>query len=236
MNAPEYKIDVFEGPLDLLLHLIRKHKLNIEDVKISEIADQYLAFLEEAKKMDVEIACEFIAMAAHLLYLKSIVLLPKEQEQEDEIQDFKERLTEYNMIKEAALILNERQGISFSKFFKEPEKIVKGTPDNGNMEAELLYRAFAEIMERNLLRAEPTANSFKNVIDRPRVPLGETVRKTAKRIKVLGKIVFEELFDGLKTKDEFIVTFLAVLHLVSNGRVKITDKAGKIILSGNGEN
>ena len=129
MSEITYHLDVFDGPLDLLLHLISKNKLNIYDIPIVEILEQYNKALEELQERDLAITCEFVAMSAHLLYIKSKMLLPKHDDTEDEDDPrarLVEMLLEYQRIKEVSGTLNSRAESGFDMYTKMPEQI---TPD-----------------------------------------------------------------------------------------------------------
>ena len=119
------KIDNFEGPLDLLCHLIDKNKMNIYDINLSEITDQYIEFLKEQEKLNLEIASEFVVMASTLLFLKSKNLLPKQEEEEEEIteEELIRRIIEYKKFKEISKVLREKYIIFSNRYYGFEEKI-----------------------------------------------------------------------------------------------------------------
>ena len=122
MEILSYKLDVFEGPLDVLLSLIAKHKLNICDIEISKLLEQYLAFIDEMQKQDLELAGEFLEMAARLIYIKTVSLLPRQEEAEQLVEELRGELIEYRDCKYIAGKLRET-GTGFDLQVREPEKI-----------------------------------------------------------------------------------------------------------------
>ena len=122
MDNISFKLDVFEGPLDLLLHLISKHKLNINDIEISKLLEQYLLYIEQAKEQDLELAGEFLEMAARLIYIKTVSLLPKPEEAEEIKKELQGTLIEYSLCKKAAAKLREKYAGN-DIFVREPIKI-----------------------------------------------------------------------------------------------------------------
>ena len=153
MEQLVFKMEVFEGPLDLLLSLIAKHKMDIRDIQIAIIFDQYMEYVEEMKRMDMEIAGEFITMASELMYIKSRMLLPKQEE--DPREELVRVLMEYKTAKEIASWLSEREDDFSGRFEKDTDEI---KPDRGvleEMDAQILTRALEKLLlrmgERNRL-------------------------------------------------------------------------------------
>ena len=124
MPVLEFKLDVFTGPLDLLLHLISKHKLNINDIEITKLLEQYLLYMEEARQQDLELAGEFLEMAARLVYIKTVSLLPKPEEAERARQELQGALIEYSLCQKAAMLLKE-QFIADDIFVRKPMQLSK---------------------------------------------------------------------------------------------------------------
>ncbi len=212
------KIPVFEGPLDLLLHLIRENKIDIYDIPIALITRQYLEYLEMMRELNLDIASEFLVMAATLIYIKSRMLLPKDESgevmEEDPRLELVERLIEYQAMKEAALGLKEREE-EWSGVLSRPSMSLEEEPE------ELLL---FDVNIFDLLTA------FKRLLDR--LP-PETIQITAETLTVRDRIShilnileqresvsFDDLFDGLKTRDSLIVTFLAILELIKLGLIR----------------
>ena len=146
------KIDNFEGPLDLLCHLIDKNKMNIYDINLSEITDQYINYLKEQEKLNLEIASEFIIMASTLLYLKSKNLLPKQEEEEEEIteEELIRRIIEYKKFKEISKVLKEQYKKNSNRYFKLQEEIkLPKQKIEKNYESMLIPEMYKKVVERN---------------------------------------------------------------------------------------
>lgn len=220
----EYKIslEVFEGPLDLLLYLIKKDEVDIYDVSIERITKQYLTYLEAFEVLNIEIAGEFIVMAANLLYIKSRTLLPKDQqmpdeevEEDDPRWELIRQLIEYKKFKEASFYLRDQEELQ-STLFPRPGELA-GTISKLLPEEPLL---FSEVSIFDLI------NAFQKALRR--IPKGESFQEiyeetytVADRIQYLIRSIdpgislkFEELFSEAATRSELVVTFLAMLELI----------------------
>lgn len=220
------KLDLFEGPLDLLLHLISKAKIKIEDVSITEITEQYLDYLDKMKKFDVEIASEFLVMAATLLYIKSRALLPKPQIQEDDEfdpeQDLIRRLAEYKKYKEVSEKLKERKKIYSNIYYKLPEELVykKDESTTSIIEGDVndLISAFVKLMAQK--KFHRTERIFYPVYKR-----SITVSQRINQIKrILNKKVqcsFFQLFEEHYYRSDVVVTFLALLEMLKDNQIRI---------------
>lgn len=207
------KLESFAGPLDLLLHLVRKNELDIFKIPIAQITDEYLKYIELVKELNLEIAGEFIVYAATLMYLKSRNLLPAEQKTEEEIldeerqlQELKEKLAEYERFKQLASQLDERRHHEKQLFAREPffEK-----EETTQIEATLfdLLDAFSIILKeaekKHILEIEE-----ENITVNDKITLIKSVLKKNR------KVIFSSLFSGAKSKQEMVVTFMALLELI----------------------
>lgn len=234
MVTPNFKIPVFEGPLDLLLHLVQKHKIDLTDIPIAEITEQYLSYLEKMAEMDMEITGEFLAMASHLLYIKSRALLPKTEEEteEDPKEELEERLRLYKAAKEAAEKLEKIQFSTIDNYFKAPENLGEAPPENENIPIDKLLKAFQRLTERIEEKAPPKAAAFSEVVRVKRVSLADRLSHIGSIFKKGVRKHFAEVFEGVFSKDERIATFLAILHLVSRGKIQIEEQDEEIYLCG----
>ncbi len=234
MEGLKFKLQVFEGPLDLLLHLVQKHKIDLTDIPIAEITEQYLAYLDQMAQMDMEITGEFLAMASHLLYIKSRALLPKPEaeEEEDPKAELEERLRLYKAAKEAAGKLEKRQFSTIDNFFKAPENLGEAPIENESIPIEKLLRAFMQVSERMEEKAPPKVASFKEVVRVQRVSLSEQITYVSHLLKKGQRKHFSQIFKGIYSRDGRIATFLAVLHLVSRGKIRIEEQEEEIYLCG----
>ena len=215
-----YKLDVFEGPLDLLLNLIAKNKLNIYDIPIAELLEQYMAQIHEMQAADMDVAREFLEMAARLVHIKSVSLLPKKEEEAALKQELTGQLLEYQQCKEAAMRLRERFSL---------DSIVRAQAD---IPADLTYKRHHKPQE--LLSAYLSMLGKKKPPE-PQKP-EDTISKliTRRVVSVASQIVFvlrslwkkrhvslKELFRGKNDPSERVAAFLAVLELVKDKRLRV---------------
>jgi len=220
MEQLSLKLDAFEGPLDLLLHLIQKNKVNIYDIPITLITDQYMEYIEEAGKLDLEISSEFLVMAARLLYIKSKMLLPKheefeEEEEEDPRQELIQNLVEYKKYKEVSTFFGDRKNICDYMYFRAPGKVNEyRVVNNANMPFEKLADAFSRVMERFEERNNPSRESFEGIVGREPVPVKGKINQVKRVLKTRGQVSFDTLFTEVKSKSEIVAIFLAILELI----------------------
>ena len=230
-NDLSFKISVFEGPLDLLLHLINKNKVNICDIPISEITDQYFEYIELMQTLDMEIGGEFLVMASQLLLIKSRMLLPIESEDEDDPRaELADRLEEYKRYKEAAREMDEMQHAMDNVFFKsaEPLDIPKVKTENKNIPIERLVEAFFAIIDRNNSRKPIDPKTFRRVIGRTNYSVRYASTRVMKKLKNSESILFDSLFEGLEARGEYVATFLAVLELIKENIMLVAEKGNKL--------
>lgn len=227
MEQLKFKLDSFEGPLDLLLMLIRKNKVSIYDIPIALILEQYLAVMAEMKEMDLEVSSEFLVLAATLLQIKSKMLLPKNEDDEEDGIDPREelvrRLAEYKKVKEATLFLKDRESIGASMFFKAPDPIERPpaefdytslTPDN-------LIIAFKRAYQRLERKLPPPKHSFQGIVGHEKISVRVRVANIWKRLMKKSQMLFKELFKGTKTRSEAVASFLAVLELIKIKKIRV---------------
>ncbi|MBW1915701.1 MAG: segregation/condensation protein A [Deltaproteobacteria bacterium] len=222
-NEYRLKLDEFEGPMDLLLHLIRKNEVDIFDIPISLITEQYLEYLEAFKTLNVNVAGDFLVMAATLIHIKSRLLLPDtsdEDGEEDPRMEIVRPLLEYAQLKDAAGTLFERELLGRDVF-------VRGLPDD------FKFQLRAEGEEDNLLDVNlfQLMDAFKRVLEQ-NIPdasisfqheeytVKDRIVYIIDRLKIDNKIYFHELFSDHRTLSEFIVTFLSLLELIRVGLIK----------------
>ncbi|MBR4173134.1 MAG: segregation/condensation protein A [Clostridia bacterium] len=222
MDTLLYKLDSFEGPLDLLLHLISKNKVSIYDIPIVEITAQYLEAIQGIEEMQLENTSEFLVMAAQLLYIKSKMLLPKneEEEEEDPRDDLARRLLEYQQYKEASKELRKTEFATRYMFFKPEEDIKFPTPEyNKKHNVDELIDAFGSILQRKIRIAKPEKRAFSGIVGREKVSVSAMAERLSERLKKSKRISFISAFDGAKSKPELVAIFLAVLELISQNKI-----------------
>lgn len=233
MSEITYHLDVFDGPLDLLLHLISKNKLNIYDIPIVEILEQYNKALEEMQDKNLAVTCEFVAMSAHLLYIKSKMLLPKHDESDDE-EDPRARLVEmlleYQKIKEVSGALNLRAETGLDIYTKMPEQITPDKTYKFSHDKSDLRLAILNMLDRAESKIPPKITNFAGIVGREVYSVGKKVAYILKRLLSPKKTNFMDLFDNVRTRSEVVATFLAVLELCKTNRIKISDDTKDISL------
>jgi len=241
MEKLSFKLEVFEGPLDLLLFLIQKNKVSIYDIPVSLITEQYMEYLELMEKHDLEISSEFLVMAARLLYIKSKMLLPKHEEiegeeEEDPRQELILNLVEYKKYKEVSKFFSDRKNICDFLYFKSSVNTDEFKINvNAPMEIDALTLAFERVMKRFEDKLPPSKMLFSGMVGREPVSVKSKMQSVTKAIRISGQISFDDLFTEAKSRSEIVAIFLAVLELVRNNEVGFESVGDKIVLSGQGE-
>ena len=224
-SLEDIRLDVFEGPFDLLLSLLERNKLNIADISISLIADQYIEVLKN--NFDMEIASEFLVMASTLLHLKSRRLLPQKEKEPEEIseEELIRRLSEYKRYKELAPALSERLSEYSGSYYKMPENLtfpkiylpVKIDPA-------LLAYYRDEIDKRYKEKTNDNTSKMERILRVEKVSIKDKMKQIIKKIKNFVKTRFSEIFNKESSRTEKVTGFLAMLELDKNKHVKVTQK------------
>lgn len=217
----QVKLEVFEGPLDLLLHLIKKEEIDIYNIPVSRITEEYLQYLEMLKMLNLDIAGEFLVMAATLLQIKSRKLLPvavKEEENSEELDPYQElvkQLLEYKRFKEVATVLAVKEVEQQQVFTRPAQKIERLGDEEYVIEASLfdLLDAF-----KNVLKSSTTA--VREIIQEE-VKIEERVRIIREKLMEKESLSFEDIFTPESTRLEMVVTFLAMLELIKMKEIRI---------------
>ncbi len=231
MEELSFKVAAFEGPLDLLLHLISKNKVSIYDIPIAEITDQYFEYIETMQRLDMEVGGEFLVMASQLLLIKSRMLLPvEEEEEEDPRLELANRLEEYRRYKEISSEMDRLQHFADNLCFKEAEPLnfPKIKIENKQLKIESLYQAFLAVMERSQNRKQLQPSSFRSVIGRTNYSVRQASARVIGIISRAETVEFEELFEGMYVRGELVAVFLAVLELVKENFISVEESGGKI--------
>jgi segregation and condensation protein A len=220
-DAYRVKLEVFEGPMDLLLHLIKKNEIDIYDIPIALITGQYLEYIELMKQLNIDVAGEFLVLAAELIHIKSKMLLPKsefeeaEEEGPDPRDELVRRLLEYQQFKEAAESLRERELLGRDVF-------VRGATAQdwvevpGDFLAPLSLFHLIEAFQRLL---EKTSGEVEVAVDR--VSVRERIIELLDKLRSVESITFDELFEGAVSRRELILTFLAILEMIRLAVLKV---------------
>lgn len=217
-----FKLEIFEGPLDLLLNLIDKNKINIYDIPIVFIFGQYMEYIEQMKQMDMEIAGEFVDMAAELILIKSKLLLPKSEKDDDPRSILAATLIEYKLIKEASQYFGEQYNIYSGRITKEPA-VIGHDISLYPQDIELLRQAFIRIykrMEHKKNESEPVEN-ITNVINRKITPIQEKILNIMRYMYKIESCNFVTLLEQSKSRSDLIAIFAAVLELLRSHRLII---------------
>lgn len=228
------KLQVFEGPLDLLLHLLDKNKVNIYDIPIVEITAQYMEYITEMKRRDLNVMSEFLVMAATLIDIKSKMLLPKSEEEQGEEEDPRaelvQQLLEYKMYKCMAYELRDRQMDAGKVMFKEPtipdEVMAYEEPiDMEELVSDVtlakLNEIFKSIMKKQVDKVDPIRSKFGK-IQKEEVSLEDKMAALEEYAKTHSHFSFRDLLESQSTKMEIVVTFLAILELMKMGTIFIS--------------
>ncbi len=220
----------FEGPLDLILFLLGKNKMEIQDISIAMICDQYLQWLEVRKKMDLEVASEFISMASHLIYLKTRMLLSIEDEEakgemDALIQSLEERRRNenYGVVKAGAKRLEPMGEFGRNIVTRHSESVKRGKIYEYDQNSEDLISAMMEIRDRAERALPPPRTAFANIVQHEPYPVENKAKEIVRQLKEGGITRFLLLFKGNRTRSEVVATFLAVLELC---RARIIHLAG----------
>lgn len=226
-----FHLSAFDGPLDLLLHLIAKNKINIYDIPISLILEQYMEVLREAQATDMEVAGDFIAMAAQLMLIKSRMLLPKEkneaEEEEDPRTQLVEQLLEYQRIRVVQPFFRAHSEVGRDILTRPPEPLERKKKFEGTLPPEKLPDAARRMLTRIGRKLPPPVSAFSGIVGRERVPVHTRIAAILLRFRRKATLNFHSLFQGAESRSEIVATFLAVLEL---------SKTNRIYIDGEGEN
>ena len=229
MVQPAFRLSEFEGPLDLLLHLIARHKLNILDIEIFELLRQYLAFIENREDQDLEVASEFLEMAARLVHIKTVMLLPRHEE---EAEDLKARLTgelmEYRLCKLAAselLTLAQEHQV----FVREPADLPVDMTYRLTHPASVLLEAASGASGRAVRRRPVPQAAFSGIVRRRVVSVGSRIIHLMRRFYAHPTLGFGELFTDQRDRSELVATFLALLELIKGGRITVSEDGETVV-------
>ncbi|SPD74100.1 Segregation and condensation protein A [uncultured Desulfobacterium sp.] len=216
----EVKLEIFEGPLDLLLHLIHKNEVDIFDIPIATITDQYLEYIDMMKALNINIAADFLVMASTLTHIKSKMLLPglKDDEEEDPMVELTQPLLEYMQFREAAEGLSERELLERDVFIRrspvDMQDQLKGEESPLDVTLFQLMDAFKRIIEQELPGAKIEVHLEKWTIN-------DKMEAIMTHLKEHGAAFFHEVFSKDRTISEFVVTFLALLELAHQGLIAV---------------
>ena len=238
-NKYSIKIENFEGPLDLLCHLIDKNKMDIYDIKISEITDQYIEYINEMEKMNLELTSEFLIMASTLLYLKSKGLLPSQNEEEEEIteEELIRRIIEYKKYKEITKNFRENLEIYSKRFFRVQEDIKLPKQElESNYTQEIIPQIYSKILAKNKEKVNENAKNIEKIAITETYSVGDKVKEMFRELIRKPKFVFNKLYKTSScNKQEVVTAFTGLLELSRRSKVLTTQEElfGDIIVEKN---
>ena len=242
MGEPNYRLEGivrtkselmedFEGPLNVIFLLLSKNKIEIQDVSITAILEQYLAYLDEMKRLDMEIASEFITMASHLMVIKTKMLLSaaEQAEAETELDILRQSLIErqrkeaIEQIRMAIAVLEPRNEVGRCIFTKQPEPLRRDETYRYKHEPEDMLQALEDISERNQRRLPPPTVNFKGIVGKEPYPVTKKATELIRRLVLRGLERLKNLFKGSKSRSEIVATFIAILELCKTNSVVLED-------------
>ena len=224
MEAVTYRLDQFEGPLDLLLTLIQKNKVSITDIPISMICDQYMEYITEAQALDMDVASEFIVMASELMLIKSKMLLPRPEEEEaDPRAELTDALLRYQQAKEAAGKLTPLYAYHSARMVKDTDEISIDKTFVADQDVTALCAAVRRIIAYNNALEKAANTAFKPMISKPIIPVEIKIVSILKHMEKTEVASLEELIIGEATLPDLIASFLGVLELIKIRKLLIAD-------------
>ena len=220
----EIKIENFEGPLDLLCHLIKKNKMDIYDINLNEITEQYIQYLNEMEEMNLEIASEFIVMASTLLYLKSKNLLPKQENDEEEVteEELIRRIIEYKKFKEISNVLKQNYIETGNRYYKEQEKIeLPKQKLEKNYDEKIIPKIYKNLIEKNRSKINQNAKNIEKIALVENYSVASKVKEMYKVLVKQKRFVFNKLFSvNKRSKQEVVTAFSGLLEMSRRKKVE----------------
>lgn len=229
MEALSYRLEGFEGPLDLLLHLLARHKMSIFDIEISVLLTQYLQQIEEMQRQNLDVSSEFLEMAARLVYLKTVSLLPRPEEARSLQQELESQLADYQQYRKAAQELAGR--FTWDALVRPPEPLEVDLTYRRKHEPQELVAAYQAAVGRGRRFLPPPVERFSAIAARRMVSVSSQAVTVLRLIRREHKVEYARLFAGKTDKSQLVATFLAVLELVKHGRVRVEDSGGGSVVS-----
>ncbi|MBP9988475.1 MAG: segregation/condensation protein A [Ruminococcus sp.] len=223
MEAISYKLDVFEGPMDLLLHLISKHKIDINDIPILLLVEQYLDYVRQMQEENMDVASEFLEMAARLVYIKTVSLLPVHEEEAETLkEELKGELLEYQDCQIMAKKLSE-QANGFDYHSREPEKFAPDMTYHRSHEPFELLKAYIAAVGRGKRNLPPPIEAFSGIVAHKIVPIRDRVTFIMHKLFKGKKQKFISFFDKAESRSEMVATFLAILSLTKDKKISLNN-------------
>lgn len=223
-----YRLPVFEGPLDALLYLIGKNKLNIYDIPIAELLDQYLGYLHSLRQLDLEVESDFLDMASKLVQIKSAMLLPRQEDapEEDPRSELVAELIGYQTCKAMAQALRDHAD-GFDRMTRAPESLPRDDTYRCTHEVSALRDAWIGMGDRARRRLPPPASAFREIVAGKVVSVMARIVHVVRRLLRFGESPLTRVFDDSSSRSEAVATFLAVLELIRSKKMVVEPHAGE---------
>ncbi len=237
MEKLQYKLEVFEGPMDLLLQLISKKQVSINDVPIMEIIEQYLEYIRNLQEDDLDVSSEFLEMAARLIYIKTVSLLPVHEEAEKLVEELRGELIEYRDCKLVAEELR-KSGQGFDFYCREPEEIEADQTYTRIHEPVDIFKAYLVAVGKGLRKLPPPVEAFRGIVAHKIVSVSSRISVIIDKFKISKKQKFEVFFEKSESRSEMVATFLALLAMVKAKRISVDgdfENPDITLLQGRGE-
>ena len=223
-NKYAIKLDNFEGPLDLLCHLVDKNKMDINQIKISEITDQYIDYINKMQELNLDVTSEFILMASTLLFIKSKSLLPKQVEDEAELteEELVHRIIEYKKYKEISKKLKELYQVYSKRFYKVPDKIeLPARKLEQNYSKDLIEQSYKNLLEKNKSKINKNAINIEKIAITETVTVTSKVKDIFKELIKKPRFIFSKLCTAKKyTRLETVTAFSGILELTRRNKIR----------------
>lgn len=221
-----YKLPTFEGPLDLLLSLIAKNKINIYDIVIADLLDQYMEQIKLMQDNQMDVAAEFLTMASRLVYIKSAMLLPKHEEEAEELKkELSGQLIEYQLCKEIAAKLSVIY--DFDTFYKDASPVKFDLTYNRKHDPQDIVKGYIDAVGRGKRKLPPPQSAFAGIMERKIVSVNSRIITVMRKLWRGKRVKYAELFEAAEGRGELVATLLAVLELVKGKRVRISGNGDK---------
>lgn len=229
MEKFSYKLEGFEGPLDVLLYLISKNKLNIYDINLTELLEQYTAHIRAMENADMEVASEFLEMAARLVYLKTVSLLPKHEEAQQLREELTGELLEYQACRQMAQTLGGMTG-GFGRFVRSPEPVKSDKTYARTHVPDALLTAYLAAVGRGERKLPPPATVFTKIVAKRIVSVSSKIVSVLRGLWDGRKRQFSALFSRAESRSDAVATFLAVLELIKAKRVAVSGDGAQTVI------
>ena len=229
MEKISYQLGVFEGPLDLLLTLLSKNKVSIYDVSISLLLEQYMEHIRAMQELDMDVASEFLDMAARLVYLKTVSLLPKHEEEKELRQQLAGELMEYQLCRQMAGELSKQ--FTFDRMTRKPLEIPMDHTYRRHHKPEEIRQAYLSAAGRGKRFQPPPAESFDGIVSRPIVSVTSQIVFVLRRLWKKGEISYSRLFGEKHQRSERVAAFLAVLELIKGKRIRVEGEGQDAVIT-----